>query len=81
LSFKSVNAMKYKYFELENPLLLVILMRNKYLLRIINEIESIMGLLKDLIYIYKYRKIITLVWTIILDEDVWQFIMSLTLIL
>jgi hypothetical protein len=53
--------MKYKYFELENPLLLVILMRNKYLLRIINEIVSIMGLLKDLIYIYKYRKIITLV--------------------
>jgi hypothetical protein len=53
--------MKYKYFELENHLLLVILMRNKYLLRIINEIVSIMGLLKDLIYIYKYRKIITLV--------------------
>jgi len=37
--------------------------------------------LSDLIYTYKQKEIITLIWIIILDEEVWWFIMSLTLIL
>jgi len=32
------------------------LMMNKYLLYIINEIINIIGLLRDLLYIYKYKK-------------------------
>jgi hypothetical protein len=39
------------------------------------------GPLSDLIYTYKQKKIITLIWIIILDGEVWWFIMSLTLIL
>jgi hypothetical protein len=37
--------------------------------------------LKDLIYTYKYREIIILIWTIILDGETLWFIMSLILIL
>jgi hypothetical protein len=44
---------------LKSPLFFVVLMRDKYLLHIINEIVSVVGLLKDLLYIYKYREIIT----------------------
>jgi hypothetical protein len=36
--------------------------------------------IKDFIYNCKYRKIITLIWTIILDGEAWQFIKSLNLI-
>jgi hypothetical protein len=34
-------------------------MNDKYLLHIINEIISVVGLLKKILYIYKCRKIIT----------------------
>jgi hypothetical protein len=44
---------------LKSSLLLVVLMRNKYLLHIINEIVSMMSSLRELLYIYKYREIIT----------------------
>jgi hypothetical protein len=44
---------------LKSSLLLVVLMKNKHLLHIINEITSMMGSLRDLLYIYKYREIIT----------------------
>jgi uncharacterized protein YchJ len=44
---------------LESPLLSVILMRNKYLLHIINEIVIMIGPLRGLVYTYEYRKIIT----------------------
>jgi len=47
--------------RLESPLFLVTLMRDKYLLHVINEIISMVGLLKDLVYNYKYREIITLI--------------------
>jgi hypothetical protein len=39
------------------------------------------GPLSDLIYTYKQKEIIILIWIIILDGEVWWFIMSLTLIL
>jgi len=67
--------------RLESPLLLVTLMGGKYLLHIINEIISMVGSFKDLVYTYKYREIITLIWMIILDGKTWWFIMSLILIL
>jgi hypothetical protein len=44
--------------ELESPLLLVALMKNKYLLHVINEMISMAGPLKDFVYIHEYRKII-----------------------
>ena len=56
---------------------LAILMGGKYLLYIINEIVNMVG---DLIYTFKYRKIITLIWTIILDGETWRFITSLIFI-
>jgi hypothetical protein len=43
----------------ESPLLVATLMGNKYFLYIINEIISIGGPLRDLVYTYEYRKIIT----------------------
>ena len=45
--------------RLEIPLLSVILMRDKYPLHIINEIVSMVGLLRDLVYTYEYKDIIT----------------------
>ena len=45
--------------RLESPLLLVILMRDKYPLHIINKIISLVGLLRDIVYKYEYRDIIT----------------------
>ena len=45
--------------RLEIPLLSVILMRDKYPLHIINEITSMVGLLRDLVYTYEYKDIIT----------------------
>jgi hypothetical protein len=45
--------------RLEIPLLSVILMRDKYPLHIINEIASMVGLLRDLVYTYEYKDIIT----------------------
>jgi hypothetical protein len=47
--------------ELKSPLFFATLMEDKYLLHIINETLSIVGPLRDLIYTYKYRKIITLI--------------------
>jgi len=44
--------------RLESPMFLAILMGGKYLLYIINEIVNMVG---DLIYTFKYRKIITLI--------------------
>jgi hypothetical protein len=35
------------------------LIRDKYQLHIINDMISVVGYLRDLIYIYKYREIIT----------------------
>jgi hypothetical protein len=43
---------------LKNPLLLVTLIKDKYLLYIINEIVSVIGPFRDLLYIYEYIKII-----------------------
>jgi hypothetical protein len=51
------------------------LMRDKYLLYIINEIASMIDPLRDLVYTYEYREIIVSIWMIILDEETWQFIM------
>ena len=45
--------------RLEIPLLSVILMKDKYPLHIINEIVSMVGLLRDLVYTYEYKDIIT----------------------
>jgi hypothetical protein len=42
-------------------MLLTILMRNKYPSYIINEIISMVGLLRYFVYTYKYKKIITLI--------------------
>jgi len=68
--------------ELENPLFLMILIESKYILHVINEIIIMIGPLRDIVYTYKYiKKIIALIWIIILDGEAWQFIMSLTLIL
>jgi hypothetical protein len=39
------------------------------------------GSFKDIVYTYKYKEIITLIWMIILDGKTWRFIMSLILIL
>jgi hypothetical protein len=40
----------------------------------INETINMVGTLKDLVYTYKYRKIIISIRMIILDEEVWKFI-------
>ena len=40
-------------------------MGGKYLLYIMNKIINMLDPLKDLIYTYKYRKFISLIWTII----------------
>jgi hypothetical protein len=50
------------------------LMRDKYLLYIINKIVSTIDPLRDLVYTYEYREIIASIWMIILDEETWQFI-------
>jgi hypothetical protein len=42
-------------------------MGGKYLLHIIIEIISMVGSLRDFIYTYKCREIITTIWIIILD--------------
>jgi hypothetical protein len=55
--------------RLEIPLLSVILMRDKYPLHIINEIVSMVGLLRDLVYTYEYKDIITSIWMIIPDKE------------
>jgi hypothetical protein len=47
------------------------LIRDKYLLYIINEIVSMIDPLRDLVYTYKYREIIVSIWIIILDEETW----------
>ena len=44
---------------LKGALLLMTLMNDKYLLHIINEIISVVGFLRNFLYIYKCRKIIT----------------------
>jgi hypothetical protein len=36
-----------------------------------NEMVSMVGPLEDLVYTYKYRKIIIIIWTIILDGEAW----------
>jgi len=46
---------------LESPLLSTTLIRDKYLLHIINEIISMVSPLRDYVYIYEYREIITLI--------------------
>jgi len=59
---KSEPCRFYKKEKLDSPLISMILIKKKYLLHIINEIISMISLLKDLIYTYnKYREIITLV--------------------
>jgi hypothetical protein len=50
-------------------------MGGKYLLHIIIEIISMIGPLRDFIYTYKCREIITTIWIIILDWEAWQLIM------
>jgi hypothetical protein len=55
--------LEYKLFRVENKrlksyLFFIVLMRNKYFLYIINKkkySENIIDLLKDFLYIYKYR--------------------------
>lgn len=46
---------------METQLLLAILMRDKYYLYVNNKIISMVYPLKDLIYTYKYKEIITLI--------------------
>jgi len=41
--------------RLKSPLLLVTLMRDKYILHIINKIRSMVDPLRDLIYTYEYK--------------------------
>jgi hypothetical protein len=55
-------------------------MEDKYPVHIINEIVSMVGPLRDLVYTYKYREIITSIWMIILDGEAWRFIMPLMLL-
>jgi hypothetical protein len=52
----------------ESPLLLTIIIGDVYLLHIINETVSILCPLKNLIYTYKYMKIIILIGTITLHD-------------
>ena len=47
--------------RLESPILSSILLRDKYLLHIINKIVSMIGPLRDLVYTYKYRETITII--------------------
>jgi hypothetical protein len=47
------------------------LIKDKYLLYIINEIVSTIDPLRDLVYTYEYREIIVSIWIIILDEETW----------
>jgi len=56
-----LNLVVFREEELKSPLFFATLMEDKYLLHIINETLSIVGPLRDLIYTYKYRKIITLI--------------------
>jgi hypothetical protein len=56
-------------------------MKDKYLLHIINKIVSMVGSSRDLIYTYKYKEIVILIWTIILDEEIWRFTMFFILVL
>ena len=59
---------------LESSLLLTTLIGDNYFLHIINEIVSMIDLLKDLVYNYKYRENIYTIWIIhiiILDEETW----------
>jgi len=44
--------------KLENPLILMALIRNKYLLHIINKMKKIIGLFINLLYIYISREMI-----------------------
>jgi hypothetical protein len=44
-------------------------MRDKYPLHIINEIVSMVGLLRDLVYTYEYKDIIISIWMIIPDKE------------
>jgi len=41
----------------ESPMLLATLMGDKYILHIINEIVSMMSLLRDTVYTYEYRHV------------------------
>jgi hypothetical protein len=52
----------------QSPLLLTIIIEDVYLLHIINETASILCPLKNLIYTYKYMKIIILIGTITLHD-------------
>ena len=58
----------------------MVLMRDKYPLHIINEIKSMTDPLRDLVYTYEYKEIITSIWMIILDGEAWRFIMSLIIL-
>jgi hypothetical protein len=55
-----LNLVVFKEEELKSPLFFATIMEGKYLLHIINETVNIVDSLRDLIYTYKYRKIITL---------------------
>jgi hypothetical protein len=50
----------FKREWLKSPWLPVTLMEEKYNLHIINKIVSMIGPLRDLVYIYEYKKIIIL---------------------
>jgi hypothetical protein len=47
--------------RLESSLFSTTLIRDKYILHIINEIVSMVGHLRDLVYTNKYKEIITLI--------------------
>jgi hypothetical protein len=49
---------------MKSPLFSVALIRDKYLLHIINKKISVICLLRDLLYIYKCKNIINLTWII-----------------
>jgi hypothetical protein len=60
--------------RIEKPCVFSSINEGQISLTYINETINMVGTLRDLVYTYKYREIIISIRMIILDEDVWKFI-------
>jgi hypothetical protein len=60
--------------RIEKPYVFSSINEGQISLTYINETINMVGTLRDLVYTYKYREIIISIQMIILDEDVWKFI-------
>jgi hypothetical protein len=60
--------------RIEKPYVFSSINEGQISLTYINETINMVGTLRDLVYTYKYREIIISIRMIILDEDVWKFI-------